>query len=300
MTCCIDHRIEGSSAGFQTDYPLLFRVYRGYGTNTGNTVYIPPSELSRDFNDIRFVDAIGAILPHWIETTGTNYIDVWVKLNRIPTTGTSIRVLSGGGVVSASNGSTTFPTLFDDFNSSLDTSKWGSQIGTVTTESGSLKVGSGSNSWSRVISTAAAPTNFRLVSYAKIPVCNDVSHDHWVGACTASTTSVVAFVNTGGDTSQSYIRIINATGNSTTIQPATIDFRNTWARFECVRASSYLYFYVNGALAKSYTTGFETGTMYANPQVYDANDYLYVDWLFLSNFCNPEPTHGWWGTLEDV
>jgi len=116
------HTITATEA--LTDYPVQFRVVRGTGTDSGNTVYVGDS-VQANFADVRFTDFTGQILPYWIESYSEQAANIWVKVPAIPRAGTQVFVYYGNpSASSASNGKATFE-VFDDFESGvLDTSLW--------------------------------------------------------------------------------------------------------------------------------------------------------------------------------
>jgi len=79
--------------------------------------------MQSDFDDIRFVDDKGNILPYWIENkVDSNYAEVWVKVPEIPANSNKTIWLYYGNpsVTSASNGDKVFE-FFDDFE---NMNKW--------------------------------------------------------------------------------------------------------------------------------------------------------------------------------
>ncbi len=67
------------SAGAGTNYQVKVRVYRGAGTDSGDTCYNIPCR--DDFADVRFLDSTGAIIDSWCESVnGTTYSDWWVEV----------------------------------------------------------------------------------------------------------------------------------------------------------------------------------------------------------------------------
>ena len=100
------------------------------------------NDMKVDFTDLRFVDAMGTPLPHWIEDY-TAPIDalVWVKVPAIVAAGTTdIEMCYGNAdAADASNGPATF-YFFDGFDgNSLDLAKWAA-TSSVEFSLGALKV----------------------------------------------------------------------------------------------------------------------------------------------------------------
>jgi len=111
------HIILGSSSGTVTDYQIRITVHYGSGTDSGEHVYLN-GKCRADFGDIRFTKSDGkTIQPYWIEEkVDGDYAVFWVKLDYIPPDGTTIYVYYGNPeATDISNGSSTFPLYFDDF-----------------------------------------------------------------------------------------------------------------------------------------------------------------------------------------
>ena len=128
--------VSPSSDGTLTDYQMNFDID-----------YEP--EMQTDFDDLRFTDEDGVLLPYWIEEkTNSTSAKIWVKIPVIDGTNDTVIKMHYGNptVSSAENGDNVFE-FFDDFSSSLDTNKWITAYNTpnggsydVATEDGKLKV----------------------------------------------------------------------------------------------------------------------------------------------------------------
>lgn len=287
MTGYIDHHIAGA-ASYQTNYQVMFTIYRGYGTNTGSTVYIPPSEVRSDFNDLRFVDDIGRILPYWIESAGSTYINVWVMLYQIPTTGAIIRILYGGNTLPpASNGTTTFPTFFDHFDSTLDATKWTVTGGAVSVANSIATVYHASNTSTLYTVNAVGTNNIALRSRFKptngyyLGYRFDIDNSNYIGY---SGENPHYFVTSAGANSKTQLTTL------------TYDYQI----FETqLNLSTNAMFYIDGTLKATHTSNLPSGSfkLYAYTT---AGKYVYLDWVVVRKFVSPEPTHGWWGIAEDL
>lgn len=301
MTGYVDHLILGA-ASYQTDYQVLIRVYRGYGQNSGNAVYIPSSECRSDFSDIRFVDTAGRLLPYWIETTGTNYADIWVKLYQIPTTGAIIKILYGGGSIAAgSSSSAAFPDFFDHFDgSALDATKWHSQNtdGTAAVSNSILTLTAVAELVGRLAKSEFSPpiamrTNFKMNSDGAqwyVQMDDRATAGSYAGAgidsasirCSSDGTK---YYNTTRDNSAT-----NSSRTSTLTSYTTADI--------CISASNVIFF-ENGTPVKTNTTNIPTDPV--GPYfLVGSSKVMYVDWVLVRKYAYPEPSHGWWGSLEDL
>ncbi len=114
-------------------------------------------DMRADFGDLRFYDANGNELPYWIESYDSEKAIVWVKVPRIPTSGTTIYMYYGNpNAESKSNGSAVFD-FFDDFDNGLNETKW-TRVSDATVENGYFR-GNGGNekTWARSTKTFEAP-----------------------------------------------------------------------------------------------------------------------------------------------
>jgi hypothetical protein len=115
------------------------------------------ADMNSDFSDIRFTANSGQLLPYWLETKIDGLSAVfWVKMDKIPSSGTAnLNMYFGNPVAaSASNGENTF-IFFDDFNdNSIDTVKWTkNDQGTnhISESGGKLRFQTGTGAWNQSI-----------------------------------------------------------------------------------------------------------------------------------------------------
>ncbi len=138
------HVIIGSTAGEQTNYPILINVYRAVGIDTGDSVYVG-ALCETNFADIRFTtDGQSPVgLDYWIEEEIYDFsAKIWVEIPLIPASPgtTSIYIYYGNPhALEVSNGDETF-LFFDDFeDGTLDPTKWAEHnmdVGASFSESG--------------------------------------------------------------------------------------------------------------------------------------------------------------------
>ncbi|WP_048065524.1 DUF2341 domain-containing protein [Methanosarcina acetivorans] len=119
-----EHTISGSVDGPLTDYQIKMNIHRGIGTDNGSDVYLNDYSLNWP-NDIRFTDANNSILSYWIEKSDDNTSVVWVKVNSIPTSGTTIKLYYGNAnSTDMSDGTNTFMAFEDFTDDTRRTSVW--------------------------------------------------------------------------------------------------------------------------------------------------------------------------------
>lgn len=290
MTGYIDHRIEGSSAGYQTDYPVFFRIYRGYGSNSGCNLYVPSSEMHQSYNDVRFVDDSGRILPYFIEKIGTNYADIAVKLYSIPTAGATIRVLWGAGnIASASTGSGVFPTLFDGFEgASLDASIW-TNVGGCTVANSKVTVPKNCDFY-----TTTATYGY---GYAFRCCGTYVIGNAPMGFTNGDNSQMVDF-QSPTDASQMKFRTL-LSGNNTYTDLGT-GYAGADHIYDIGRVSGSAVATIDHTVVGTHTTNLPTGALYL--MIWNASDggSIVLDWVSIRKYTSPEPAHGWWGDLEEL
>lgn len=115
--------ITGSTVGAQADYQIRFKIIndRGIDIPGSNTIHTG-GVCEIDFRDLRFTNAAGTLLPYYIEPSygysSNNYCYVWVKVDAIPASPTTVDIYVYFGNMGAaiySNGTNTF-AAFDNFD----------------------------------------------------------------------------------------------------------------------------------------------------------------------------------------
>jgi hypothetical protein len=134
--------VDISSSTSLSDYQVAITLNTSSSDQNG---LIYNGKMKSDCSDIRITDQNGNLLPYWIEE-GSSPCDntatkIWTKIPNIHTSGNTIYVYYGNPqATNTSDGRKVF-VFFDDFNaSSLDNSKWSSEIrgtgGTLTIADG--------------------------------------------------------------------------------------------------------------------------------------------------------------------
>ena len=149
----IGFTITGSTAASATNYQIPITVYRSIGTNTGSSVYLG-TDIYSDYSNLYFLASNQAtILTFYIEsgTQTSASARIWVSVPSIPASPSTTKVYiywnMSGTYTSPSSGTSTFPSLFDDFNgtagSAPNASKWSVQLKGTSTSSSVQLNGSG-------------------------------------------------------------------------------------------------------------------------------------------------------------
>lgn len=304
MTGYIDHYI-GGAATFQTNYQVMFTVYRGYGTNTGNTVYIPSSELSADYSNIRFADDKGRLLPYWIESSTSVYATVWVLLYDIPTTGACVKILFGGNnLISASNGATTFPTLFDHFtDAALNSNVWATVKGTwegVTVSGGIVSCTADSNDAHGIKTVANMGTNIAVRAYLKPNHPNNMSYLESLRARYADDSHQVSayYAHVGAGTNLKYFETNDGVNADYTAITGVSSAQ--YYTVEAKLGASSVIWTVDGANSVTQSTYYDPISAMVQMTTYANGSKIDCDWILVRKYTDTEPAHGWWGWLEDL
>lgn len=106
---------------------------------------ITSGKLQADLDDLRFTDINGNTLPYWIEDNTAASVDVWVKAQRVPTSGATIYLYYGNSQATAGSDGKKVFEFFDDFSygdtTELQRAGWGvSSYTTTTMQSGWVRV----------------------------------------------------------------------------------------------------------------------------------------------------------------
>ncbi len=225
--------VTNSSGSELTD----FQVEILHDFNMSNEV--SSGKVQADFDDLRFTDQNGNLLPYWIEDSTSSSLNVWAKLPSIPTSSAIVYMYYGNPSASSyQNGNDTFE-FFDDFNdNSINNNLWlvEDQAGALTTtETEGVLRRSGTvtqtNKWS-YLSSKLQFDNYRVVdskirvnshssnegimtigsdySFIRSVTANDWNHEYYSGSWYFIGDSTIS---TGGNFINVSI-IINSTGIS--------------------------------------------------------------------------------------
>jgi parallel beta-helix repeat protein len=263
------------------------------------------SHCQADFDDIRFTKSDGTTqLDYWIEskTDGSN-ATVWIEFDSIPaspSTATFYIYYNSSSAASASNGNNTFP-FFDDFSGSLDTDKWTTVQGSISTNSGNLVL-EGTTGTRGIIQQNS--TNYP--GYA-----DDIAiYARWYLQGAAALNANTIALGEAGYTDNRDLIYTSSTANSVTAATYE-DGSNTYNTLTNMDTGNWhvwsilrdydvnVKFYYEGILEYTSTTNLPDGTLLAS--FYEgsaASTYGYIDWVFTRNYTPNEPTFGTWGNEQ--
>jgi hypothetical protein len=280
------------AAGAGTLYQVKVIAHYGAGTDSGGDVYLN-SHSRTDFGDIRFTDNDGiTLLDYWMESkVDSDNAVFWVEVaDDLSTANQSIFIYYGNAsATTTSNGVNTF-IFFDHFEgTSLDTNKWYASASTTVSNS-KVDIYHTGNVWYGIWGKTSM-TYGRWRCKGQLPNINDLSMlglmaDDYYGGYVPS---ILFYWNTAYSavsyvTSLTYITLTSGTQNE--------------AIYEILWKSGEAKFYIDGSLVGTKTDQIPTTAVPAGAQTYYATNHVYMDWVFLSKYVSPEPSHGSWGSEE--
>jgi len=102
-----------NSGSAQTDFQV--KILSNYDMSTDVT----NGKVQADFDDLRFTDINGNALNYWIEDNTAASLDVWVKIDSIPTNASTVYMYYGNANTSAKSDSSLVPNSCSDINATM-------------------------------------------------------------------------------------------------------------------------------------------------------------------------------------
>jgi len=291
--------------GAGTGYQVRFKVHYGSGTDSGEDVYLN-GHCRSDFGDVRFTSKDGVTLYNYYieEKVDGDYAIIWVKIDDDLSYDPAAVYLYYGksDATTTSNGPGTF-LFFDHFDSDTET---------LTFVGGGTWVREPQNSWIKWISPSTTQDAF---AYKTMSSRDYVIHarmmrshgfmfmglvgrygdtDNWFGTTLRYTYHAYPF---------SIEKKIGGTFSYLTWTEATIADSGVWYKMQFKFCGSVL------------TSTFDTRTISVDSQMYPtlyhiglhmynyqatANQYVYVDYIFVRRYEVGDLTHGAWGSEESA
>ena len=261
------------------------------------------SKANSDGSDIRFSEDGRTTIPYWIESwdSASQKTIIWIKVSSISANSSKkIRMYYGNeNAVSESNGDNTFE-LFDDFEgTSLDTNKWTVPDGSIGISNSEITI-SGLKGRIRSINTFTQPLKVR--AKAKYTDTNKYHHGY---IAYLTTSDFVWEADDSGelDSGNGYFISINSNYYDEIESLGKMSSGTTSYSNGTVSGDSTVYHLWQeenhgGALKQILDDGVEILTLsdtdYSNGYVVLGRrkaDSLVVDWVFISNYIDPEPTY---------
>jgi hypothetical protein len=309
--------IINAASGAGTNYQVRVKAHYGSGIDSGEEVYLN-SHCRTDFGDVRFTDDDGTtLLDYWMESkVDSDYAIFWVEVaDDLSTNPATIYVYYGNpSATTTSNGDNTF-IFFDDFlGASLNTDKWDANagVGTITVADSMVRIqrsaGTGVNPAIKTKSPYIyTPLNRKWeckLKWATLPTGRQYGFNF---RDNGGTERIMHHLGVSGTAADYYLNC----------DAGTVDFTydfgdeaaNTWYRLTSAHKTGKNVGTRNGVTA-TYTAKSFTDDYYhyilLGFYIYNYNDAtsntvdMYVDWVFIRKWVDPEPTHGAWGSEETI
>ena len=291
-------RLIYSAFSASTGYPKIGYATSAPFTNDGVDL---AGKCRTDFGDVRFTDGDGTtLLDYWMESkVDSNSAVFWVKVaDSLESQAQTIYVYYGkADATTTSNGANTF-LFFDDFSGDL--SKWTMLEGTVSIESGQMKVYAAPGSVSAVRSNSLLPSSARLEAKATFSDTNHYSRISRTNSYSLSTH--LPYVNDAAgfecwNNGIYYTDTYNGgsgnelTGGAYNTNPHTYELLT-------ISGSSCKFYVDNVLITSEHTTNVPNEDMWNF--FYTSGRTAYVDDVRLSKYVSSEPSISAFGTEEQL
>jgi len=293
--------IINAQAGADTLYQKRVKVWYGSGTDSDENVYLA-GKCRTDFGDVRFCDDDGTTeLDYWMEEkVDSDYVVFWVEIaDDLSTVNATVFVYYGNAnATTTSNGDDTF-VFFDDFiGDSLNLTKWVVREGDVTVSDGELILTGTTGTRGRIDglvefnpnSAVHAKSRLNIYSHYQFPIFTRISNDN--------TLSDAMGVYTNPFTAIFFISYNEGTFTATNITGSVPD-TGVYRIWEIKWIANKVSLYVDKSHIVTHTTNVPDETQVCYFRETNVVGYnVYVDWIFVRKYVDPEPAHGSWGSEE--
>ncbi|MFW9890283.1 MAG: DUF2341 domain-containing protein, partial [Candidatus Thorarchaeota archaeon] len=295
------------SSGAGTDYQVEIEIHSGYGTDSGNDVYLPSDHWSTSW-PVRFTDDNGVtLLDYWKESsTGFSAI-YWVKISDSLDSDATICIYYGNSTASSlSNGTATF-LFFDDFESG-DFGNWDSAGSEWSVDAANKKYGS----YSAKGNSTGAPSSLLLKTQT---ISQNCLFHVWFYVESSGTQLTYPLSVRDGDgddvlmlTDYGFNQLRHLNGVIAELWPSYNTYTDaTWFRLELAYdfGGSMAYAWndrqaMGSALLGDYPEGGPVSSISAfRPHTASVAKLMYMDDYYVRKWIAAEPTHGDWGLEEE-
>jgi len=292
------HEIQGSTVGAVTDYQIKIIVHYGSGEDSGEHVYLD-GKCRTDFGDIRFTSDDGVTeLSYWIEEkVDGDYAVFWIKVPSIPAspdTATIYIYYGRSDATTTSNGENAF-IFFDHFEgTSLDLTKWDVKQGDVSIADSELKLTG--TTGTRGLREGKTAFSIGKAIHTKVRWSTTGAHQHHFCSFRKSGDWNYRVEQYGRD---SDVRCETRDAGSVTYTDYTPSTPTSYHVYKCLWKSGKGKFYQDESLKATHTTNVPNIDLV--PVFYEGSTSgqdVYVDWIFIRKYVDPEPSHGAWGIEE--
>lgn len=273
------------------NYQIKLQAAYDWDETDKTGILIPAGHVSAAYNDIRFTTSDGeTLLDYWVEsTTTTNTAAViWVEFNSIGVTPTPFYVYYGNAAAtSGSNGTNTF-LFFDHFNDETVDAQWSTsgaptETGTILTLNASAE---------GIISTSTY-TYKRFRASVNIPSNSNTNYRNWFGFKgnlnqNADKSAIITPIGAAGTTMWrlSYYDAWEQTSDGTGYTDAYVTYQIDR------RSASVDWWYNDVNVGTHFTEVPDTAlnVVFFNGRTVNYKGPFTVDWVFISELINTEPT----------
>jgi len=284
------------------EYQMKIKVYKNDGHDNPSSGEIDTEgHCKDDFGDIRFANETSE-LPYWIEEkVDGNYAIIWVKLPSDIESQSEKYIYMYYGNPSAtttSDGDEIF-IFFDDFEGELDSNKWTTVQGSISTSNGKLQLEGTSGTKGLIESTVTFSSGVVLEVYGKAN--DDTQYScHYCSMRKPGDSNYRAGDAFGGYWGGSIFETEDA-GNMEQTNDIFSPFSDTWHHFKITWLSESSKFYVDDVEKASHTEYIPTVNMCVFFQEGATDgDVFEIDWVFVRKYASTEPTWSSFGSEEEL
>lgn len=290
--------VINNSTGSGTNYQIMIIVRNGSNSDSGNIVYENNSAFS-DFRDLRFTGSDGSTLLNvWNESMflGIN-ITCWVQIaDSLSSSSVTIYLYYGNsGVDAVWSGVATFPLLYDNFDTLLNTSIW-YEYGAGSSGNSNYTLNVGANYYISSINSkgyygnsgfALRVKTFMLVNSGMVGFCPAVAYN-----------APLIELQTGYPTANHWnARTYNlSTGGTAKDEGVSDAVGHVWD-VEWVNSSLALWCKDNVYLC-NITSNVPTDSLYVGFMNGNGGSPISMDWILVRKVVYPEPFQSTWGIEE--
>lgn len=295
--------VTNSVSSALTNYQQQFTVYRTTGTDANYTVYVDDL-CQEDYDDIRFTASDGTtLLDYYIISSTAGSATIWIEMDSIAASGTTTFYIYYGNPVAStySNADNTF-VFFDHFlvpSTSVNTSKWLTQLGSPSVSSSILTLSTPTGGRDAITSTIPLFTpNMSLYTYAKMEHTSNAGNQLISGTNYTLNQRITLIHNWPTAGGRNNLYVYTAAASST-----------NWLN----GGTSYYTYNINRNQTTAFVLrdGVQVGsTITSNVPLCilnltidsetDASGNILVDWIFIKNYIYPEPVVTAWGAEEGL
>jgi len=293
------HWYNGTDDGAITGYQYHVKIFNTSGTNTTDTLFIEGATLDNIF----ITSSGGTNVSYWVESQNSSCIDFWYKANTPAnaTTQDYINLYIGDADgQSYSNGTTTFPLLYDDFTTLDTTNKW-TNFGNYASVADGLLNCTRIASDPDLRSKNAFGLNISVRTSIKATHYDSTSYTERFGMYATTTYYIYADFSSG---TSSLAGNYNNRAGGTITSPSIAGYtENTWRTLDIQRNPSSIVYTLNDTNMVTSSTNIPTNDTFLVRYWISTTEgsQVYADWILIRNTTPNTPTgYNWTVVSEDT